>query len=179
LDNEYKVNIEANHATLAGHSFEHELAYAAANGILGSVDINRGDPQLGWDTDQFPNNVPDVAMALFHVLKAGGLGSGGLNFDAKIRRQSLDPEDLFHAHIGGMDTCARGLIVAARMLEDGELDASIAARYAGWDGALGKRILDGSLSLANIADKVVEDRIEPKPVSGRQEALENLVNRYS
>jgi len=179
LENEYKVNIEANHATLAGHSFEHELAYAAANGILGSVDINRGDPQLGWDTDQFPNNVPDVAMALFHVLKAGGLGSGGLNFDAKIRRQSLDPEDLFHAHIGGMDTCARGLIVAARMLEDGELDASIAARYAGWDGALGKRILDGSLSLADIADKVVEDRIEPKPVSGRQEALENLVNRYS
>jgi len=132
LENEYKLNIEANHATLAGHSFEHELAYAAANGILGSIDVNRGDPQLGWDTDQFPNNVPDVAVAFYHVLQAGGLGSGGLNFDAKIRRQSLDPDDLFHAHIGAMDVCARALMAAADMIQDDLLQAAKDARYAGW-----------------------------------------------
>ena len=178
LENEYKLNIEANHATLAGHSFEHELAYAAANGILGSIDVNRGDPQLGWDTDQFPNNVPDVAVAFYHVLQAGGLGSGGLNFDAKIRRQSLDPDDLFHAHIGAMDVCARALMAAADMIQDDLLQAAKDARYAGWRGALGKGILGGALSLADIADKVVVGGIDPQPVSGRQEALENVVNRY-
>jgi len=144
LEDEIRVNIEANHATLAGHSFEHELAYATANGIFGSVDINRGDPQLGWDTDQFPNNVPEVAMALYIILRAGGFSTGGLNFDAKIRRQSFEPDDLFHAHIGG----------------------------------LGKDILGGGLSLADLSDRVVGSAIEPKPRSGRQEMLENLVNRY-
>lgn len=178
LENEYKLNIEANHATLAGHSFEHELAYAGANGILGSIDVNRGDPQLGWDTDQFPNNVPDVAIALYHVLKAGGLGAGGMNFDTKIRRQSIDPEDLFHAHIGGMDTCARALVAAANMIEDEKLSTALDVRYRGWDGPLGKDIMGGALSLADLADKVVTDALDPQPVSGRQEALENLVNRY-
>jgi len=178
LEDEIRVNIEANHATLAGHSFEHELAYATANGIFGSVDINRGDPQLGWDTDQFPNNVPEVAMALYIILRAGGFSTGGLNFDAKIRRQSFEPDDLFHAHIGGMDTCARALLIAADMLEDGKLQAFVSERYAGWDGGLGKDILGGGLSLADLSDRVVGSAIEPKPRSGRQEMLENLVNRY-
>jgi xylose isomerase len=178
LEKEYRLNIEANHATLAGHSFEHELAYATANDLFGSIDINRGDPLLGWDTDQFPNNVPDVALALYIILKAGGLRTGGLNFDAKVRRQSFDPEDLFHAHIGGMDICARALLAAAAMIEDGHLRDAVERRYEGWDDALGLGILNGSLSLADLADKVVTERIEPQPVSGRQEALENLVSRY-
>lgn len=178
LQDEIRVNIEANHATLAGHSFEHELAYATANGIFGSVDINRGDPQLGWDTDQFPNNVPEVAMALYIILRAGGFSTGGLNFDAKIRRQSFEPDDLFHAHVGGMDTCARALLIAADMLEDGKLQAFVSERYAGWDSGLGKDIMDGGLSLADLSDRVVDGAIEPEPRSGRQEMLENLVNRY-
>jgi len=178
LEDEIRVNIEANHATLAGHSFEHELAYATANGIFGSVDINRGDPQLGWDTDQFPNNVPEVAMALCIILRAGGFSTGGLNFDAKIRRQSFEADDLFHAHIGGMDTCARALLIAADMLEDGKLQTFVSDRYAGWDGGLGKDILGGGLSLADLSERVVDGAIEPKPRSGRQEMLENLVNRY-
>jgi len=178
LENEIRVNIEANHATLAGHSFEHELAYATANGIFGSVDINRGDPQLGWDTDQFPNNVPEVAMALYIVLRAGGFTTGGLHFDAKIRRQSFEPDDLFHAHIGGMDTCAHALLIAADMLEDGKLQTFVSERYAGWDGGLGTDIMAGRLSLADLSDRVVEGAIEPEPRSGRQEMLENLVNRY-
>jgi len=178
LEDEIRVNIEANHATLAGHSFEHELAYATANGIFGSVDINRGDPQLGWDTDQFPNNVPEVAMALYIILRAGGFSTGGLNFDAKIRRQSFEADDLFHAHIGGMDTCARALLIAADMLEDGKLQTFVSDRYAGWDGGLGKDILGGGLSLADLSERVVDGAIEPKPRSGRQEMLENLVNRY-
>jgi len=178
LEDEIRVNIEANHATLAGHSFEHELAYATANGIFGSVDINRGDPQLGWDTDQFPNNVPEVAMALYIILRAGGFSTGGLNFDAKIRRQSFEADDLLHAHIGGMDTCARALLIAADMLEDGKLQTFVSDRYAGWDGGLGKDILGGGLSLADLSERVVDGAIEPKPRSGRQEMLENLVNRY-
>jgi len=178
LQNEIKLNIEANHATLAGHAFEHELAYAAANGILGSVDINRGDPQTGWDTDQFPNNIQDVAQALYVILKAGGFTTGGLNFDAKIRRQSVDPEDLFHAHIGGMDTCARALLIAARMIEAGKLQAALDERYAGWQGQLGHEIMDGGMSLADLSEQVSKGNIEPRPRSGRQEALENLVNTY-
>ncbi len=178
LVDEVKLNIEVNHATLAGHTFEHELAYAAANGILGSVDVNRGDLLLGWDTDQFPNSPQEVALAIYEILRMGGLDTGGFNFDAKIRRQSLDPEDLFHAHIGGMDTCARGLLVAAAMIEDGKLQAAVDERYAGWNGDLGRRVFDGSASLADLSDHVVEGGIEPQPRSGRQEALENLVARY-
>ena len=178
LEGEIRLNIEANHATLAGHSFQHEIAYAAANELLGSIDINRGDPQLGWDTDQFPNSVPEVALALYTILRSGGLGNGGFNFDAHIRRQSLDREDLFHAHVGGIDVLARGLLAAAAMIEGGELAAFVEERYADWGSELGRGILDGKRSLADLARFVLENGIEPQPRSGRQEWLENLVNRY-
>ena len=178
LEREIKLNIEVNHATLAGHSFVHELAFALANEIFGSVDINRGDPQLGWDTDQFPNSAEDATLALYVILKGGGLTTGGCNFDAKLRRQSLDPADLFHAHIGGIDTLARGLLNAARMLEGGELEAFVAERYAGWESGLGQAILKGERSLAELARHVEDRKLEPTPVSGRQEWLESLVNRY-
>ncbi|HTB48205.1 MAG TPA: xylose isomerase [Acetobacteraceae bacterium] len=178
LEREVKVNIEANHATLAGHSFEHEIALATALGVFGSIDMNRGDMQSGWDTDQFPNNVPEVALALYYILQAGGLGTGGLNFDAKIRRQSIDPADLLHAHIGGMDVCARALLMAAAMIEDGALARAVSERYAGWETPEGRAILAGERSLADLAARVEQDGLEPKPRSGRQEYLENLVNRY-
>jgi xylose isomerase len=178
LEKEVKVNIEANHATLSGHSFEHEIATAAALGILGSLDMNRGDPQLGWDTDQFPNNVPETAMALYHVLQAGGLGSGGLNFDSKVRRQSIDAEDLFHGHIGGMDVCAKALLVAEQMIQDGRLKAALEARYAGWATPAGQDILAGRVPLDQLADRVLAGNTDVAPLSGRQEFLENLVNRF-
>jgi xylose isomerase len=178
LEQEIRVNLECNHATLAGHSFEHEVATALALGIFGSVDANRGDPQVGWDTDQFPNDVAEMALALYHILKAGGLQGGGFNFDAKVRRQSVDPVDLFHAHVGGIDTLARALLVAARMVEDGRLEAFRAERYAGWDGDLGRGILSGTLGLAATADAALSRRLDPAPRSGRQEMLENLVSRY-
>ncbi len=178
LENEIKLNIEANHATLAGHSFEHELSYATANGLLGSIDMNRGDAQNGWDTDQFPNNVSDVALALYTIMKSGGLGSGGVNFDAKPRRQSTEPDDLFHAHIGAMDVCARGLEVAARMIEDGKVDDVVNERYDGWNGDLGRGILDKKLSMEDLEQHVLGQNIEPQPRSGRQEFLENMVNSY-
>ncbi|MFG6433770.1 xylose isomerase [Roseateles sp. LYH14W] len=178
LEKEVKVNIEANHATLSGHSFEHEIATAGALGILGSLDMNRGDPQLGWDTDQFPNNVPETALALYHVLQAGGLGSGGLNFDSKVRRQSIDAEDLFHGHIGGMDVCAQALLIAEKMIVDGRLKSAVDTRYAGWDSAQGQDILNGKRTLAELADEVLASNKDVAPVSGRQEVLENLVNRF-
>ncbi|MCH8188569.1 MAG: xylose isomerase, partial [Proteobacteria bacterium] len=178
LEREIKLNIEVNHATLAGHSFEHEIAYAVANGLFGSLDINRGDPQLGWDTDQFPNNAQDVAIAMYTVLRAGGFTSGGLNFDAKIRRQSIEPDDILHAHIGGVDVCARALLIAARMVEDGKLQGLLDDRYAGWDGPLGQSILEGGASLDSLADYVLKRGLDPEPRSGRQERLENLVNSY-
>ncbi len=178
LEKEVKVNIEANHATLSGHSFEHEIATAGALGILGSLDMNRGDPQLGWDTDQFPNNVPETAVALYHVLQAGGLGSGGLNFDAKVRRQSIDAADLFHGHIGGMDVCAQALLIAEKMINDGRLKAAVDSRYAGWDSAAGQDILQGRRSLSDLADQVLENNADVAPVSGRQEVFENLLNRF-
>ncbi|WP_458232337.1 xylose isomerase [Roseateles sp. P5_E8] len=178
LEKEVKVNIEANHATLSGHSFEHEIATAGALGILGSLDMNRGDPQLGWDTDQFPNNVPETALALYHVLQAGGLGSGGLNFDAKVRRQSIDAADLFHGHIGGMDVCAQALLIAEKMVNDGRLKAAVDSRYAGWDAAQGQDILNGRRTLDQLADEVLARNTDVVPVSGRQEVLENLVNRF-
>jgi xylose isomerase len=171
------VNIEANHATLAGHSFEHEVAVAISRGIFGSIDMNRGDPQNGWDTDQFPNSVDDLAIAVHEILLGGGFSTGGFNFDAKLRRQSLDRSDLFHAHIGGIDTLARALLAAAGMLEAGELSAEKERRYAGWDAGLGAEILDGNLSLPDIESRVVGGDIEPSPRSGGQERLENLVNQ--
>jgi xylose isomerase len=179
LEREIKLNIEANHATLAGHSFQHELAYAIANDLFGSVDANRGDPQNGWDTDQFPNNADELTPALYEILRAGGLASGGFNFDAKLRRQSVAPEDLFHAHIGGMDTLARALLRAAQLIERGELTRFVAERYAGWEGELGRAILAGQRSLADLERDVLARTAEPRPRSGRQEMLENLVNRSS
>ena len=177
LENEVKLNIEQGHAILAGHSFEHELALAASLGILGSIDINRNDYQSGWDTDQFPNNVPELALAYYEILKSGGFVTGGTNFDARLRRQSVDPEDLVLAHVGGIDACARGLKAAAAMLEDGQLERARNERYAGWDGSLGQRILAGEMGLEELAD-YVENGVEPVPRSGRQERLENLVNRF-
>ena len=174
LENEIKVNIEANHATLAGHSFEHEIALATALGIFGSLDINRGDPQSGWDTDQFPNSVPEVALAFYHILRAGGFTTGGLNFDAKIRRQSLDPADLLYAHIGGMDVCARGLLAAAAMIEDGGLARFVEQRYASWDSEEGQAVLDGARSLEELAARVERIGLEPQPVSGRQENISRI-----
>jgi xylose isomerase len=178
LADDVKVNLEANHATLAGHSFEHEIALAIALGIFGSIDMNRGDYQSGWDTDQFPNSVPDTALALYHIMKSGGFTTGGLNFDAKVRRQSIDPEDLLHAHIGAMDVCARALLIAERMIDDGVLDRLLNERYAGWDAPEGKAILDGKRSLVDLADRVEREWLEPQPRSGRQEYLENLLNSY-
>jgi xylose isomerase len=179
LEGEIRVNIEANHATLAGNSFEHEIATANALGIFGSIDMNRGDPQNGWDTDQFPNNVPEMTLALYHVLKGGGFSSGGFNFDAKVRRQSMDAEDLYHAHIGGVDVLAKALLNAAAIIEDGALDRFVADRYAGWHVGFGKDILSGKLSLADVAAHAVQNNADPKPVSGRQEYLENLINRFA
>ena len=178
LEDEVRVNIEVGHAVLAGHAFEHEIALAQALGIFGSIDINRNDYQSGWDTDQFPNNVPELALALYTVLKGGGFTTGGLNFDTKLRRQSLDPEDLLYAHIGGMDACARALLAAEAMLEDGALDRFIEDRYARWSGDEAQAMLAGDRSLVEIAERVVRENINPEPVSGRQEYLENLVNRY-
>ncbi|WP_186388024.1 MULTISPECIES: xylose isomerase [unclassified Stappia] len=177
LENEVKVNIEVGHAVLAGHSFEHEVALASALGIFGSIDMNRNDYQSGWDTDQFPMNVPEVALALYYILKAGGFTTGGLNFDAKLRRQSLDAADLIHGHIGGMDTCARGLLAAAELMEKGDLSDAVAKRYAGWQAPEATAMLKGERTLEEIAARVEREGIDPRPVSGRQEYLENLVNR--
>ena len=176
LEKEVKLNIEQGHAILAGHSFEHELALAASLGVLGSIDMNRNDYQCGWDTDHFPNNVPEIALAYYEILRAGGFTTGGTNFDAKLRRQSLDPEDLILAHAGAMDVCARGLKAAAAMLEDGKLEAARAARYAGWDRPEAQAMLASDLE--SIAADVEARGLDPQPVSGRQERLENLVNRF-
>lgn len=178
LEKHVKCNIEVGHAFLAGHSFEHELAVASSLGMLGSVDANRNDLQSGWDTDHFPNNPGEMALAFYYILKQGGLGKGGFNFDAKVRRQSLDPADLLYGHVGGLDVLARGLKGAAALIADGEFDKNLDTRYAGWNQGLGKDILDKKLSLADIADKVHADGINPQPRSGRQEYLENLVNRF-
>jgi len=178
LENEVKVNIEQGHAILAGHSFEHEIATANALGIFGSVDMNRNDYQSGWDTDQFPNNVPEMALAYYHILSGGGFGTGGTNFDAKLRRQSLDPQDLLAAHIGGMDCCARGLKAAARMIEDKALSGPLEARYAGWQSPEAQAMLNGERTLEQISQRMLQNGVEPQPASGRQEILENVVNRY-
>ncbi|MCG7623848.1 xylose isomerase [Epibacterium sp. Ofav1-8] len=178
LENEVKLNLEQGHAILAGHSFEHEIATAQALGVFGSIDMNRNDYQSGWDTDQFPNNTPEVALAYYHILKHGGFTSGGTNFDAKLRRQSIDPEDLLMAHIGGMDICARGFKAAAAMIEDGTLDQFVTDRYAGWQRDDAQDMLSGKLSLEDIAKRVEVEDINPKPRSGRQEYLENVINRF-
>ena len=178
LEGEVKVNIEQGHAILAGHSFEHEIALAQALGVFGSIDMNRNDYQSGWDTDQFPNNVPEVALAYYYILKGGGFSTGGTNFDAKLRRQSIEPDDLLLAHIGGIDTCARGLKAAARMLEDGTLGDFVENRYAGWSSKQAREMLNGDMSLDAIATHVETNGVNPEPASGRQEYLENVVNRF-
>lgn len=177
LFDEFSLNIEANHATLAGNSFEHELAVASAAGKLGSVDANRGDLLLGWDTDQFPVDLYSTAMAMLIILRQGGLGTGGLNFDAKVRRSSTDPMDLFHAHIGGMDAFARGLLIAQKLLEDRVFENFIEERYAGYRSGLGKDILAGTIDLEGL-DRWAGAHPLPVPPSARQELLENTLNSY-
>jgi xylose isomerase len=177
LEKEVRVNIEQGHAILAGHSFEHEIALAQALEIFGSIDMNRNDYQSGWDTDQFPNNVPEVALAYYHILKGGGFSTGGTNFDAKLRRQSLDPDDLLHAHIGGMDVCARALKAAAAMLEDGALEDALKQRYSGWSADHAQKMLNGDYGLGEIQTYIETAGVNPHPRSGRQEYLENIVNR--
>ena len=177
LLNDFKINIEVNHATLAGHTFQHELQVSADAGVLGSVDANRGDYQNGWDTDQFPNNINELAEAMLVILEAGGLQGGGVNFDAKIRRNSTDPQDLFFAHIGGMDTFARALVVADNVLQKSEYRQFRKDRYSSFDTGKGKEFEQGKLSLEDLRAYAVE-KGEPKTTSGRQEWLENLINRY-
>ncbi|WP_299631378.1 xylose isomerase [uncultured Roseobacter sp.] len=177
LEGEVQMNIEQGHAILAGHSFEHELAMAAALGIFGSIDMNRNDYQSGWDTDQFPNNVPEVALAYYEVLKAGGFTTGGTNFDAKLRRQSLDPKDLIAAHVGAMDICARGFKAAAAMLEDGGLETARTARYAEWEIGAAQGWLTNA-TLEEIEATVAGGGVDPAPRSGQQEILENYVSRF-
>jgi xylose isomerase len=178
LEDEIQLNIEVNHATLSGHSFEHEISYAIANNALGSIDINRGDTLLGWDTDQFPNNPADLLLAFYHIFSNGGFSQGGLNFDAKIRRQSTEPQDLFYAHIGGMDVAARTLLAVEKMINDNELLRYVKNRYKDWNNDLGNFIHDKKNNLESIANKVIDDKLNPHPRSGNQEFLENMINRY-
>jgi xylose isomerase len=177
LDKDYKLNIEANHCTLAGHTFEHELTYASAYGFLGSIDANTGDTLLGWDTDQFNMDVKQTTLAMQVVLRQGGLQPGGLNFDAKLRRESSDLEDLFIGHIAGMDTFARGLLAAARLEEEGTFQAWRDERYASWKGELGQKIVNGQVTLADL-EKIALEAGEPKQISAKQEKYEMLLNRY-
>ncbi|WP_161888716.1 xylose isomerase [Pontibacter russatus] len=177
LLNDFKINIEVNHATLAGHTFQHELQVAADAGVLGSVDANRGDYQNGWDTDQFPNNLNELTEAMLIFLEAGGLQGGGVNFDAKIRRNSTDPADLFYAHIGGADTFARALITADKILQNSDFRKVRQERYASFDSGKGKAFEEGKLTLEDLRQYAIESG-EPQAKSGRQEYLENLVNRY-
>ena len=177
LLNDFKLNIEVNHATLAGHTFQHELQIAADYNLLGSIDANRGDYQNGWDTDQFPNNITEVVEAMLVIAEAGGINPGGINFDAKIRRNSTDAADLFYAHIGGMDTFARALIVADTILNKSDYKKARTERYASFDGGKGADFEAGKLSLTDLRNYAAEIG-EPKSISGRQEYLENIINRY-
>ena len=178
LEKEVKLNIEVGHAFLAKHSFEHEIALAASLGVLGSIDANRNDLQSGWDTDQFPNNPAELVPAMYAILRAGGLGPGGFNFDAKVRRQSTDPVDLLYGHVGGLDVCAHALLAAARLIEDGKFDAFLHDRYAGWADPKAQAMLSSDATLEGVAGRVAAEGLDPKPRSGRQEWVENLVNRY-
>lgn len=178
LDKDFKVNIEVNHATLAGHTFEHELAVAVDNGMLGSIDANRGDAQNGWDTDQFPVDVYDLTQAMLQIIRNGGLGNGGSNFDAKLRRNSTDPEDIFIAHISGMDAMARGLLNAAAIVEESPIPQMLKERYASFDAGKGKEFEDGKLSLEDLV-AYAKANGEPKQTSGKQELYEAIVNLYS
>jgi xylose isomerase len=177
LANDFKLNIEMNHATLAGHTFAHELHYARANGILGSVDANQGDYLLGWDTDQMPTDVYEATFAAYEILKNGGLHKGGLNFDAKLRRGSFEPSDIFHGHVVAMDTWARGLKTAHAMLKGGELEKFVEERYASWGSGIGKEITSGKVGFKEL-ERYAMDHDQISNVSGRQEMLEGIVNQY-
>lgn len=177
LEDEFKLNVEANHATLAGHTFHHDLTVASAAGMLGSIDANRGDLMLGWDTDQFPTDIYDTTYAMLIVLNQGGLGSGGLNFDAHARRGSFDTVDLFHAHIGGMDTFAKGLLVAHEIMQDETLSRNLRERYRSYNSGIGKDIMSGKTDLESLEQFILKEG-KPALQSGRQEALENVVNSY-
>lgn len=177
LENTFKLNIEVNHATLAGHTFQHELNIARINGALGSIDANYGDLMLGWDTDQFPTNIYDATLAMYEVLKAGGFTTGGLNFDAKVRRGSFEPADLFYSYIAGMDTFAKGLKVAAKLLEDRIFENIVAERYAGYSTGIGKDIVNGKVGFSELEKYALELK-EITHRSGRQEMLENILNQY-
>jgi xylose isomerase len=178
LEKEFKLNIETNHATLAKHTMAHELAFASAYGMLGSIDANRGDLLLGWDTDQFPTDLYLTSQIMLIVLNQGGLGTGGLNFDAKVRRDSFEPIDLFHAHIGGMDAFAQGLKIAAAIRKDGLFDEFIKNRYSSWDRGIGSEIESGKADFESLEKYMLEKGDVEKNVSGRQEYLENVFNRY-
>ena len=177
LIDEVKLNIEVNHATLSGHDFAHEVAMAASAGIFGSIDANAGDDRLGWDVDRFPVSVEQMTLGMFEILKGGGFTTGGLNFDSKLRRQSIDRQDLFHAHIGGMDTMARSLLAAAEMVEDGKMKAIVDQRYQQWSSPLGQNIMAGEESLDSLHARALTTPT-PELRSGRQESIENLVARY-
>lgn len=175
---DFKLNLETNHATLAGHTMQHELEVAAATGALGSLDANTGDPLLGWDTDQFPTDIYLTAQIMLSVLKMGGLTTGGVNFDAKVRRESFEPVDLFYAHIGGMDAFARGLKIAAAIRADGRLEKFVKERYASWDTGIGERIEQGQVGFAELEDYMLQKGEAAPNTSGRQEFLENLINEF-
>lgn len=178
LDKDFKINVETNHATLAGHTMMHELTYAAMNGMLGSMDANRGDLLLGWDTDQFPTDLYLTTQCMLVILGQGGLAPGGINFDAKVRRESFEPVDLFHAHIGGMDAFALGLKLAARIRKDGVLKDFVKQRYSSWDAGIGQKIEAGQAKFDDL-EKYMLDKGDAAPnASGRQEMLENIINRY-
>lgn len=176
LEREYKFNIETNHATLAGHTLAHEVGYALANGVFGSIDANEGDLLLGWDTDQFPLNTADYTHALFLILQQGGFTSGGMNLDAKVRRQSLDLEDLFFAHVNGVDTLAKALLEAEALIKKGKLEKAVKERYKGWDSRFGKDLLLGKMRFEEVAKYVKKNKIDPEPTSGRQEYLEGILH---
>ncbi len=178
LDKHFKLNLEANHATLAGHTFEHELRVARINGMLGSLDANQGDMLIGWDTDEFPVNIYDATLTLYEVLMNGGLGRGGVNFDAKVRRPSFEPEDLFHAHIAGMDTYAKGLKVAAKLIEDRVFEDFIAKRYSSFNEGIGADVVSGKATLASLAEYALNNESPRKNESGRQEMLKAILNQY-
>lgn len=177
LINDFKLNLEVNHATLAGHTFQHELQVAADSGLLGSIDANRGDTQNGWDTDQFPNDINEVTECMLIILEAGGFQGGGINFDAKIRRNSTDPADLFYAHVGGMDLFARALVTADNILQKSEYKKLRTDRYASFDNGTGKDFEEGKVSLEDLRNYAIANG-EPKVTSGKQEYIENLINRY-
>ncbi|MCL6604512.1 MAG: xylose isomerase [Paenibacillus sp.] len=178
LDKHFKLNLEANHATLAGHTFEHELRVARINGMLGSLDANQGDPLLGWDTDEFPVNIYDSTLTLYEVLKNGGLGKGGINFDAKVRRPSFEPDDLFLAHIAGMDTYAKGLKVAAKLIEDRVFENFIDKRYSSFTEGVGADIVSGKATLASLSEYALNNENPRANQSGRQEMLKATLNQY-